>query len=472
MRATLFIFTLMGILSSRALLALQIQANAILSNTTPYIHQSVVYVVRIISQNRILEFTPSPPTVSGAALELLNNQPRYNKRGNYFIYEYNYALTPLILDQITVPAMQISGSAEDQNNRQGNTQAVNFQVRTKSLILQARAIPLHAIQPWLPLQALELISAGELNNAQRGEPFTLKLWLRAIGTRGVRLPALIDLLSGPDFRIYAEQPVEYWEDIHPSDNAIRGQRHEILTVVPLRSGKLRLPMIKIPWWNTEKDQPTNLEWQLPEITVSEAPSPEGNSSNWKIPFGAVLIFLIGWAIGIAQFKNLLRFSEISNRISSLGKIPNFRPLSTLFISWLMPISSYYHTRRIMIQQLFSRALPGRFQTNRLIHQINLAANPEEIATALRIYANIVLDVPLSSPLMIIGEQLIKTQPKLFNSSLMQLLNQLDTAIYGINEEIPFELTQWKQQFQNIALSLRITRHQSADQHNLPPLNPN
>ncbi|CAK0752731.1 hypothetical protein CCP3SC15_180017 [Gammaproteobacteria bacterium] len=176
----------------------QVQAEATLSADNPYVQQTVVYTVRVVSRTNVLEFSLDPPTVPGAALELLEEKPRTYARptanGQMVVNEYRYALTPLVAGRIEVPSTHLSGKAEPlaPGQSQGaSRRGVPFQVRTQRLSLRSRNIPPSAVQPWLPLQALGLVPEGETPRTIRvGEPFTLSFWLRAVGMRGQRLPAL------------------------------------------------------------------------------------------------------------------------------------------------------------------------------------------------------------------------------------------------------------------------------------------
>lgn len=500
----------------------QISAEAVLSVETPYVQQTVIYTVRVVSRTNVLAFSLDPPTAPGAALELLEDKPRTYARptvgGQMVVNEYRYALTPLVAGRIEVPPTRLSGKAESpQSSYQGSPRReIAFQVRTQRVSLRSKAVPPNAVQPWLPLQALELVSEGEILRARVGEPFTLSLWLRAVGARGQRLPILADLLQGPDFRIYAEKTVEYWQDATPEGNAVRGQRHETLTVVPLKSGNLRLPALHISWWDTTKDQPTTLEWQTPEITITGGASDamptmdNGGIFHWLLILpAAAIFFLLGWWIGRTQPK-----TEESEGSAGLTRVLNgwrqiserLRPATMKLVQQVGPIYQTAlvrleghigkHLKRPLtsvaphpfadrIHRFFARILPATFHTRRLLHHVQAAGNVDAISEALKVYATAALAVPPHSSLTVVAETMIQCRPELDGPTLLQLIHQLDAALYGESNasknqstlsqksEERLDIDQWKQNFRKIVRFLSHHQHRASIIHieKLPSLNP-
>lgn len=506
-----------------------VTAEATISVDNPYVQQTVIYTVRAVSQTNVLEFTLDPPTIPGAVLEPLEDKPRTYARptanGQYVVNEYRYTLTPLVAGRIEVPPTKLSGKAEspDQNQYQGTARrgrGISFQTLTKPIIFRSRRMPDNATQPWLPIQALDLVSEGEIQPARRvGEPFTLSLWLRAIGVRGQRLPSLVELLHGADFRIYAEKAVEYWQDATPDGNAVRGQRHETLTIVPLKAGTLRLPAVHIPWWNTIKDQANNLEWQTPEITVTDPNTP---TDSWKISAwlfvlpAAVIFYLLGWwsgrnqsiseknlgdakgsielegietstgLMGILQrvFRGWRRIADrlhlgntnIPQRLK-LGYQATLTYLKVHFANVLkeriIPIPHRPFAARF--HRFIARLLPATFHTRRLSHHIQSADRLDTIAEAVRIYATTVFELPKQSPLTVIAQAIHKNHPELNGPVLLSLFHQLDSALYGAGQgDIQkLDIERWKNDFREMIRPLRHHRRRIPDmaRNGLPPLNP-
>ena len=83
-------------------------AEAQVSAASPYVQQSVVYTVRVVSRTNLATLDVDAPTVMGAALERLDEKPRSYARmlggRQWVVNEYRYALTPLLPGTIEIPA--------------------------------------------------------------------------------------------------------------------------------------------------------------------------------------------------------------------------------------------------------------------------------------------------------------------------------------------------------------------------------
>ena len=503
---------LIGVPSAAAAASPQIRAEAMVSSTIPYAQQTIVYTVRILSATNVLEFSPDPPTIPGAALELLEEKPRTYLspvgNGQGVVNEYRYALTPLVAGRIEIPATHLSGKAESAVQYPGSLpHGVAFQVQTQRLSLRSRMVPPSAAQPWLPLQALELLSEGKIERARLGEPFTLSLWLRAIGVRGQRLPSLAERLQGAGFRMYQEKAVEYWQDASADGNAARGQRHETLTVIPLKTGALQLPTVRIPWWDTTKDQQATFEWQFPEIavvgTTDTDPPVSDRATGWwlivlitamalgvgwwrggglptKTPLEVVRRVLTGWQRMRAELLPLMTWLTAQAQAIVQGASVRLRGslgdrLKKPFGALALP-ALWTKTERWLV-----RILPRTFYVWRLLHVVKATDQFESIADALRTYGAAALSLPHNSPLSVIAEAMIANHPTLDQPSVMRLFRQMDAALYGnSNPPLPegssdtVDIGRWKQHFGEVMRPLRRysgSVSSKRTQGGLPPLNP-
>jgi|GEM_PF-5825412 len=489
------------------------QAEALVSTTTPYIQQAIVYTVRISSKSNVLQFSLDPPTVQGAAIEPLEEQPRtYTTRSGgaqKIVNEYRYALTPLVSGKVEIPATHLSGRAEaptqGATSSEGNKREVSFQVRTPSLTLQVRAEPKAAPQPWLPLQALGLVPEGDVPHVGRvGEPFTLSLWLRAVGVRGERLPPIAELLQGPDFRIYPENAVEYWQDATADGNAVRGQRHEILTILPLKRGLFRLPILRIPWWDTNKDRLATLEWQAPEMNVAEAeapPPPKLNGFGWfSLLFSSLFFYWLGSVITRLRLQETPKKEWIPQIWREIREYPRLvwarvlpfldraRPAMMAFASWvrqrLQPIA-----QSSVVQNLRNSQSPtflvARLRTF-LVHLLPVGVHAqwwarrlreddtaEAIIEDLREYAATALNMPRNSELMAIAEKMVSVRTEIDAETLKTLFHELESAFYGASDPAKntLNIADWRQRFLEAIRPMRYSREDAPHSEELPPLNP-
>ncbi|CAK0752279.1 exported hypothetical protein [Gammaproteobacteria bacterium] len=493
------------------------QAEALVSTTTPYIQQAIVYTVRVSSKTNVLQFSLDPPTVQGAAIEPLEEQPRtYTTRSGgtqKIVNEYRYALTPLVSGKVDIPATHLSGKAEAPTqgtaSSEGNKREVSFQIRTPSVTLQVRPEPKTAPQPWLPLQALGLVPEGEVPRVGRvGEPFTLSLWLRAVGVRGERLPPIAELLQGPDFRIYPENAVEYWQDATTDGNAVRGQRHEILTILPLKRGSFHLPILRIPWWDTNKDRLATLEWQSPEMNVAEekVPSPpKATGFGWfSLLFSSLFFYWLGSVTTRLRLQETPAKEWLPQIWRKIREYPRLlwervillldrtRPAMSTLVSWmrqrLQPILQSGAVQNLwnkLRQYLAPALLVARLRTF-LVHLLPAGVHAqwwarrlqedetaEAIIEDLREYAATALNMPRNSELMAIAEKMVSVRTEIDEETLKTLFHELEAVFYGAESptQNTLNVVDWRQRFLEAIRPVRYSREQAPHSEELLPLNP-
>ena len=309
--------------------------------------------------------------------------------------------------------------------------------------------------------------------------------------------------------------MEYWQDAAPDGNTVRGQRHETLTIVPLKTGLLHLPTIRIAWWDTTKNQPAMLEWKNPEIQVVgatealEQPGTDAKKSakRWLIALVVVVALLLGsaWVVGHRQ-QGTAGLAAITHRMLTGGRRMGqwLRPL--VLRAWAPIVASYRAIRARLgaalavvlggirrflalgsrftgINRFLVRLLPSTVYFWWLLHQIKRANSAASIAHALRNYATLTLARSRNSPLTAIADALIAAYPTLDGPSVTRLFHQMDAALYGERAHASspdgqvggVDLTRWKQNFREVTRSLGHSRPRTVSavvtQQGLPTLNP-
>ncbi len=481
-------------------------AEAQLATNDGYVQQTLIYTVRLVSRTNVLQISIDTPTIPGGALESLEDKPRSYTRssqsGPLVVSEYRYALTVLNVGTLQIPPTRLSGKTESLSyGPYPNRQEQTFQVETPALRFNARGTPANALSPWLPLQALELAEeGGGPTTARVGEPYTISLYLRAMGMRGERLPTLLDRLQGPDFRVYPESAVEYWQDVNSEGNQIRGQRHEQLTVVPLRAGTLQLPPLRIPWWDTVHHRQVTLEWQSPPVTItgspgtSKEPSPPATSgSRWWLGILPItgIAFLLGWWSGREQQTESFRerltqliqtaktfvtkswrywLTRGQERFTEAGFIVIGKQLKERVIAKLSRNNSAAINFQEKIQPSF---LAQFFYAWRLLQQVQAAEQDlEQLARQLQQYGHHALCLERHAPFSSLANSISQQCPEINGIALYRLLRQLEAAIYG---EDSVDLQGWKERFRKLFRpALKCTWHHRSRpprRGSLQPLNP-
>jgi hypothetical protein len=145
--------------------------------------------------------------------------------------------------------------------------------RAPDLEIQVRAQPPGSSSPWLPAESVE-ISDEWIPSSPRfqvGEPVTRVLTVTAHGATAAQLPPLeVDPPDGA--QIYPGQTRA--EDL-PGVGAPVGLRSLEVALVPTRAGRVTLPEVRVPWWDTREDRERVAI--VPARTLEVAAAPAGSS---------------------------------------------------------------------------------------------------------------------------------------------------------------------------------------------------
>jgi hypothetical protein len=147
--------------------------------------------------------------------------------------------------------------------------------------------PVAGIQPWLPAENIQLSEAINDTKFKAGESFELSIITKALGVDPSQLPSVEEQLRGADFKVYADQP-----EISASREKLQLESTKIekFTLIPQKSGDLKIPEIKMLWWNTSKGIaqttliPERLIHVLPgSILTQSNPAQEPKSETHALP---------------------------------------------------------------------------------------------------------------------------------------------------------------------------------------------
>ena len=273
-----------------------------LDDTRPYVQQTVLLRLRLRSSEALATADPEVAARGDVLLEQVAG-PSTSTRdtpgsGRELVTEFVFALTPLSAGDLEVPAPRVNGTRAGSSARY--TAAAPTPVR-----LSVRP-PAAGVQPWLPLRSLSL--DARLDRPERlvpGQPVTLALELSAVGSDAAALPSLEDELKSPDFRIYREQTLTE-SGLSPDGRAPTGRRTEYYTLIPQGGGALRLPELRVPWWNLDTDARQVALLPMRTVTVAGGvgafrlpDSLTASTPGWDrvlLPVAGLLLVLAGyWA---------------------------------------------------------------------------------------------------------------------------------------------------------------------------------
>ena len=218
------------------------------SDLRPYLQQTVVLSLRIISDINLESVQPEIPGTSGLVISKLDGplaRARTSGGKQEIVNEYRYAVTPLASGAISIPALRVKGTLA---GGQGNEFDV---VAPASKLLEVQPVDA-SVQPWLPLHGLLTQSYMQgAESPEAGKPLSLVIDISAVGATGGQLPTFEKLLrNGGDFNVYREKS-EVQGKVSSDGQFLLGNRTETFTLVPRFGGKIQIPELTINWWNVD-----------------------------------------------------------------------------------------------------------------------------------------------------------------------------------------------------------------------------
>lgn len=246
-----------------------------LEQKSVYIQQQQIFTLRVYIDapkmykvNQLIK-----PTIPDLNFQFLTEQ-NYEKQINgiqYEVIEQKYALSALKSGSVHIPSYALTATIRDQNSLQNKT------VTSNELTLEVKPRPANypANMPFLPAQDVTLSEqwSNPSNNLLEGDSISRTITITANGLTSKQIGALsIPSITG--IRSYPENPQlhDNWSQLLPIGTVI--QQH---VLIPTQAGKVTIPEVKIPWWNTQTNK---LEYAtLPAKTLDVATNPALHNSN-------------------------------------------------------------------------------------------------------------------------------------------------------------------------------------------------
>ncbi|MDN6318752.1 MAG: BatD family protein [Marinobacter sp.] len=238
-----------------------------------YVQEQLILTVRLFFRGNLIRGELSDPQHPNALIETLGKQKESSRMRDgvrYRVVERRYALFPQKPGTLNLPAIRFEGQARgaDGSLKFLRDSAELFEVHVKDVPAEFSG------STWLPATDLTLAEAGmpPALNLSTGDNLTRTLSLQATGLPSETLPPLPD--SVPDgLRIYPESPQR---DTSSGPNGITSTLTQTRALVPVSPGKLTLPAIRIPWWDTESN--SEKVALIPAQTLNVASAGENNGA--------------------------------------------------------------------------------------------------------------------------------------------------------------------------------------------------
>lgn len=260
------------------------------SKTRVYVKEPLIYTLKIVSFRNVTSFTFEDITSNDAIIDKIGQPREYTQSINgklAHVLEVKYAITPLISGKIEILPAVFKGVLQElvpspSTNKFGfmsnlffdNFVLKPFHVKSPKITIEVKP-PANKTSPWLPVNNLALTEEWEgLEKVMVGDTITRKIKIVADGSFSHQLPNLKSYLEFNDFKLYANNS-NVDDKLSNNEQIIIGTRQEEYSIVPLKDGKIKLPEIKISWWNLRTNQseiavlPAKTIEVLPAISTSQ-----------------------------------------------------------------------------------------------------------------------------------------------------------------------------------------------------------
>jgi hypothetical protein len=251
-----------------------------------YVQEQVVYTLKLYYLDQLANGNLSDPKPENAIIESAGKQKQYTEMHNHQLYnviERKYLVFPQKSGTLTLNRQTFSGSILGGGGLGGFSGFGGFSskpVRARSEAINVKVKPpaAHQGQNWLPAMSLNLSEKWSQtpDKVKVGDSITRTIKIEALGLLGSAFPN-IQMQDSPSFNVYPSQP-KVESDENPA--GVQANWQEDIAMVAVKAGKVTLPEIKLPWWDTVN----NVERvaTLPARTI-EVVNPDGSSAPVTAP---------------------------------------------------------------------------------------------------------------------------------------------------------------------------------------------
>ena len=270
----------------------------------PYVQQSVGLTLRLYYATALLSGELVQDAPQGASLQRIGEDVQSSRDidgRRYRVLERRYLLVPEHSGPLDLPPARFSGQGAGGffDDLFGSGRKLSAQAAP--LVLQVRAQPDGAPQPWLPLHSLGLRYLATATAGRAGEAMEFAVEAVAQGATAAQFPDIpVPRVDGAQVFPERAEISERFVDGGPQLTVVRRY-----SVVPLQPGPLRIPGPRLDWWDTAASQARVAELPDLELQVAAgvggavpAPAADGSVLAGERPDNAVAPDAI--AVGLAS----------------------------------------------------------------------------------------------------------------------------------------------------------------------------
>ena len=248
------------------------------SPASPYVQEQVIYRLRLWRRYEISNASLSEPALSADAIVKPLDQDRSYEADrdgkHYEVIERRFAIFPQASGKVTIKPAVVTAQVV----KRGFSLFDSFSqpVATKRVVsapVELDVKPIPADFPggaaWLPARQLSLHEEWQPATPapKVGEPLTRTLNLWADGLTAGQLPPL-EMSPVPGLKLYPDRPQTSEQQTDTGFSAVLQRK---TALIPDQAGRIDVPAIEIPWWNTATDRLETA--RLPARTLSSEAAP-------------------------------------------------------------------------------------------------------------------------------------------------------------------------------------------------------
>ncbi|EDN67666.1 conserved hypothetical protein, secreted [Beggiatoa sp. PS] len=418
-----------------------IRLEATVSNPNPYLHEPILYTLRLYHRGKLRDLEPVPPT-TGVIMEQLTklSQHRTVKNGQQVIVaQITYLLTPLRSGKLELDSAKMKALKPDNRNNSFGRNVFSFGMDYRPTTIGSAPLTLDVqpptTQPWLPLTNLELEQKWESDITQpviAGTPLIRTLTLVANGMGGQSPPDLEAFVpETADFRVRTPKP-EIERGILKDKNTPISNITQSFSLIPLNTGTLQLPAIRIPWWHVQQKK---LIWaELPAQTIQVKLNP-----NNFVPSNVVTTN--------TQTTTPIAPTPVTQPIQPISQPIYYSQtqqvlLAIAIFALIIALGQSWYSRRVEYKAAQKRSLvtsPSRMSDATFKKRLASTDKLADIKKTIQEYAHLRWQTPKNASLQTIAQYLtVHTDD---DDATAKLFKELNAALYGGNQA--FDLTDWK-----------------------------
>jgi hypothetical protein len=328
---------------------------------TSYVQGQIVYSEKLYFSVPLDNSQLNDVVVEDAVVQPLGETKQYRTQLNgrsFDVFERRFVIFAQTSGDLIIPGPRYTGEVSNGRWRPGRPISISHPPTRIQVLPQPANYPQSST--WLPAKNLTLDYKwlGDIKNLNQGEPITLALTLKAEGLSAAQLPKLA-LGEVPQLKYYPEQAQS--QDIN-DDNGITSIVSQNIAVVVTQSGEVRLPEIRIPWFDIKAGRIEYAVMPAQTLKIAGDFKPKSLSNNPAVP---------------TSDSQSIQREEITPELpitSQANTTAKFWPVLSLIFMLLWLITSYLLWRKYQE--------PANVEDNEKTQQ-SLQGNLKQIKTACR-----------------------------------------------------------------------------------------